>query len=89
MYISGYEEENMKKDDEIFKLDKKTEAKLIEEIKKFFEETRDEEISDLEGMLVLDFFREKIAAEFYNIGVAAAYRRLHEISEDILSIQKF
>ncbi len=50
---------------------------------------RDEDISDLEGMLVLDFFREKIAAEFYNIGVAAAYRRLHEISEDILSIQKY
>ena len=79
----------MKKEDEIFKLDKKTEEKLIDEIKKFFEEVRDEEISDLEGMLILDFFREKIAAEFYNIGVAAAYRRLHEISEDILSIQRF
>ena len=79
----------MKKEDEIFKLDKKTEAKLIENIKEFFKEMRDEDISDLEGMLILDFFREKIAAEFYNIGVAAAYRRLHEISEDILSIQKY
>ena len=79
----------MKKEDEVFKLDKKTETKLIEDIKEFFKEMRDEDISDLEGMLVLDFFREKIAAEFYNIGVAAAYRRLHEISEDILSIQKF
>ena len=79
----------MKKEDEIFKLDKKTEAKLIENIKEFFKEMRDEAISDLEGMLILDFFREKIAAEFYNIGVAAAYRRLHEISEDILSIQKY
>ena len=79
----------MKKEDDIFKFDKKTEAKLIAEIKKFFWEVRDEEISDLEGMLVLDFIREKIAPEFYNIGVAAAYRRLHEISEDILSIQKY
>ncbi len=79
----------MKKEDEVFKLDKKTETKLIEDIKEFFKEMRDEDISDLEGMLVLDFFREKIAAEFYNIGVAAAYRRLHEISEDILSIQKY
>ena len=79
----------MKKEDEIFRLDKKTEAKLIENIKEFFKEMRDEDISDLEGMLILDFFREKIAAEFYNIGVAAAYRRLHEISEDILSIQKY
>ena len=81
--------ENMKKEDEIFRLDKKTEAKLIEEIKKFFKEVRDEEISDFEGTLVLDFFREKIASEFYNIGVSAAYRRLHEISEDILSILKY
>ncbi|MCP1223121.1 DUF2164 family protein [Sebaldella sp. S0638] len=79
----------MKKEDEVFKLDKKTETKLIEDIKEFFKEMRDEDISDLEGMLVLDFFREKIAAEFYNIGVAAAYRRLHEISEDILSIQRY
>ena len=79
----------MKKEDEIFKLDKKTEAKLIEEIKKFFKEVRDEEISDFEGTLVLDFFREKIASEFYNIGVSAAYRRLHEISEDILSILRY
>ena len=31
----------MKKEDEIFRLDKKTEAKLIEEIKKFFKEVRD------------------------------------------------
>ena len=61
----------------------------IEEIKKFFKEVRDEEISDFEGTLVLDFFREKIASEFYNIGVSAAYRRLHEISEDILSILKY
>ena len=79
----------MKKRDDIFKLDKKTEAKLTEEIKEFFKEVRDEEISDFEATLVLDFFREKIAGEFYNIGVAAAYRKLHEISEDILSIQKY
>lgn len=79
----------MKKEDDIFKLDKKIEKKIIEDIKEFFHDARDEEISDLEGMLILDFFREKIAAEFYNMGVSAAYRRLHEISEDILSIQKF
>jgi uncharacterized protein (DUF2164 family) len=79
----------MKKADDVFKLDSKTETKLREDIKEFFKEVRDEEISDFEATLVLDFFREKIAAEYYNIGVAAAYRRLHEISEDILSIQKF
>ena len=79
----------MKKEDDIFKLDKKIEKKIIEDIKEFFHDTRDEEISDLEGMLILDFFREKIASEFYNIGVSAAYRRLHEISEDILSILKY
>ena len=37
---------------------------------------------------VLDFFMEKVATEFYNQGVNDAYIRLHEISEDLLSVQK-
>ena len=78
----------MKKEDNSFKLDKKTEERILEDIRKFFEETRDEEIGNLGAIIVLDFFQEKLASEFYNLGVTAAYRRLTEISEDILSIQK-
>lgn len=78
----------MKKDIEKFKVEKEKEKKMKEEIKKFFLDVREEEISDLEALLVLDFFIEKIASEFYNEGVNDAYIRLHEISEDLLSVQK-
>lgn len=78
----------MKKEDNTFKLEKKTEKRILNDIKEYFLEMRDEELSDLEALLILDFFREKVASEFYNLGIVAAYNRLHEISEDILSIQK-
>ncbi len=78
----------MKKDIEKFKIEKEKETEMKEKIKKFFLEVREEEISDLEALLVLDFFKEKIASEFYNQGVYDAYIRLHEISEDLLSVQK-
>lgn len=78
----------MKKEDNVFKLEKKIERRILNDIQEYFIEMRDEELSELEALLFLDFFREKIASEFYNLGVVAAYNRLHEISEDILSIQK-
>ena len=78
----------MKKNIEKFKLEKEKEKEMKEKIKKFFFDVREEEISDLEALLVLDFFMEKIATEFYNQGVNDAYIRLHEISEDLLSVQK-
>ncbi|MBP9478087.1 MAG: DUF2164 family protein [Sebaldella sp.] len=78
----------MKKNIEKFKLEKEKEKEIKEKIKKFFFDVRDEEISDLEALLVLDFFMEKVATEFYNQGVNDAYIRLHEISEDLLSVQK-
>ena len=78
----------MKKDIEKFKIEKEKETEMKEKIKKFFLEVREEEISDLEALLVLDFFKEKIASEFYNQGVYDAYIRLHEVSEDLLSVQK-
>ena len=78
----------MKKNIEKFNHEKEKEKEIKEKIKKFFFDVRDEEISDLEALLVLDFFMEKVATEFYNQGVNDAYIRLHEISEDLLSVQK-
>lgn len=42
---------------------------MINEIKRYFEEERDEEIGDLQGDLILDFFMEQLAPVIYNRGI--------------------
>lgn len=61
--------------------------KLINEIKTFFYEERDEKIGDLAANIVLDFFMDKLAPEFYNEGVNDAYRYMQDRIEDLLEIQ--
>lgn len=60
---------------------------MIAGIKDFFLTERDEEIGDLAAGLVLDFFMEKLAPEFYNQGVDDSYRYVKDAAEDLLSIR--
>ena len=52
-----------------FLLSSEQKKAACENIKIFFFEKRDEEISDLVALLLLDFICEKFGPYFYNIGV--------------------
>ena len=62
---------------------------MISLIKVFFKEERDAELGDLAAMLILDFFIEQLAPEFYNQGVYDSYKYFSEKVEDLLEIQKY
>lgn len=63
--------------------------RMIEEIKSYFYKERDEELGDLAASMVLDFFMEKLASEFYNEGVFDAYNYMNSCVEDMLGMQKY
>lgn len=77
-----------KKKEAAIKLSKEKREDMISSIKEYFLNEREEEIGDLSASLLLDFITEKLAPEFYNIGVADSYRYMNERCEDLLSIQK-
>lgn len=62
---------------------------MIAAIKSYFLTERDEDLGDLAAGLILDFFIEKLASEFYNQGVYDSYNFMNEKVEDLLSIQKY
>lgn len=70
-----------------FNISREKREDLINEIKTFFYEERDEEIGDLAANIVLDSFMDKLAPEFYNEGVNDAYRYMQDRIEDLLEIQ--
>ncbi|ABO50543.1 conserved hypothetical protein [Desulforamulus reducens MI-1] len=73
---------------EIIKLDKETRQYMISEIKTYFLIERDEDLGDLASGLILDFFIEKLASEFYNQGVYDSYSYMSDKIVDLLEIQK-
>lgn len=62
---------------------------LISAIKTYFQQERDEELGDLSASLILDFFTEKLAPEFYNQGIYDSYIYMNDKLEDLLSLQKY
>jgi len=70
------------------KLSKEKKEYMASEIKTYFFKERGEEIGDLASALILDFVIEKLAPEFFNQGIAEAYKYMNERLEDIFSIQK-
>lgn len=73
---------------EKIKLSKENRQYMISEIKTFFLNERDEDLGDLAAELILDFFTEKLAPEFYNQGVYDSYKYINDRVEDLLGIQK-
>lgn len=71
-----------------FKLSKEKREAMISAIKKYFQNERDEELGELASGLILDFFIEKLAPEFYNQGVCDSYKYMSDKIEDLLGIQK-
>jgi len=69
-------------------LDKDKQKILISEIKAYFMKERDEDLGELSASLILDFITEKIAPEFYNLGVQDSYKYIDKKLQDLLEIQK-
>lgn len=70
------------------KLSREKREAIISAIKQYFYNERDENLGDLAAAMILDFFIDEFAAEFYNQGVQDAYRYMSDRVEDILGIQK-
>lgn len=71
-----------------FNIKKEKKDEMINLIKHYFLNERQEELGDLAAVLLLDFITEHLAAEFYNQGVYDAYQFMNERNEDLLSILK-
>ncbi|WP_312811394.1 DUF2164 domain-containing protein [Sedimentibacter sp.] len=61
---------------------------MISAIKNYFSNERDEDLGDLASGMILDFFIDELATEFYNQGVYDSYVYMNDRCEDLLSIQK-
>ncbi|EJO5347860.1 DUF2164 domain-containing protein [Clostridium botulinum] len=70
-------------------IDKQKKKVMIDYIKEYFYNERDEELGNLDAGMILDFFLEKLAPDIYNKGVYDAYEYSLERIEDVLSIQKY
>lgn len=76
------------KDSNLVVLTKEKKEEMIRSIKHYFFNERDLELGDLASSLVLDFFIEELAPEFYNQGVLDSYQFMNDKNEDLLSILK-
>lgn len=70
------------------KLSKDVQETMINHIKHFYATEKDEELSNLAAMLLLDFITDKLAPHFYNEGVTDSQRYMSEKIEDLFEIQK-
>ncbi|WP_138417949.1 DUF2164 domain-containing protein [Aquibacillus sediminis] len=71
-----------------FNLRKEDREYMTNEIKQYFEQEKNEQIGDLAATLMLDFFIDKLAPTFYNLGVEDAHAYLNEKLDDLFEIQK-
>ncbi|MGD9900351.1 MAG: DUF2164 domain-containing protein [Calditrichaceae bacterium] len=65
------------------KLSKETEQRLIESIKRYFEENMDQEIGDLKASLLLDFCVNEVGPSIYNQAIADAQANMLEKVHDL------
>lgn len=75
--------------DDKIKLSKEKRQDIISAIQTYFQKERDEELGDLAAGLILSFFIEELAPEFYNQGVYDSYKYMTDRTEDLLEIQKY
>ncbi|MFZ7121627.1 MAG: DUF2164 domain-containing protein [Eubacteriaceae bacterium] len=71
------------------KITKEKRKEMIQTIQNFFLKERDEELGDLASSLILDFFIEELAEDFYNQGIYDSYQYMNDKIEDLLSIVKY
>ncbi len=64
-------------------LAEQTKQRLIESIKRYFEESMDEQIGDLKASLVLDFCLKEIGPSIYNQAITDAQAYMQERVSDL------
>jgi uncharacterized protein (DUF2164 family) len=69
------------------KLTKENKEYMIKLIKNYFNNERNEDLGDLGAALILDFFVDKLAPEFYNQGINDCHAYMNDRVEDILGLQ--
>lgn len=72
----------------MIELTKEQKDKAISEIQNYFLNERDEEIGSLQGLLLLDFFMEKLGFIIYNKGIEDAKAFMEDKLEDIYTLQE-
>lgn len=65
------------------KLQKESEQRLIDSIRKFFAENMDAEIGDLKARLVLEFCVREVCPSIYNQAIADAQEYMNERVADL------
>ena len=65
------------------KISKETKQKLVESIKRYFEESMDEEIGDLKASLLLDYCVKEIGPTIYNRAIADAQAYMQDKVADV------
>ena len=71
-----------------FPVDEDTKRRMMEEIKRYFRDERGEELGDLAALLMLEFFAEKLAPQFYNYGIQDAHEFMAQRLEDVFELNK-
>ncbi|NLM13502.1 MAG: DUF2164 domain-containing protein [Epulopiscium sp.] len=66
---------------------KEQKQEMINLIKEYFYQERDEDLGDLAADMILTFFIEKLAPCIYNQGVEDAYTFMSDKLQDIFEIQ--
>lgn len=69
-------------------ISKEKREQMINSIKEYFYNEREEEIGDLAASMILNFITEELGPEYYNQGVIDAYNYMTDRVEDLLGIQK-
>ncbi|TGE39018.1 DUF2164 domain-containing protein [Desulfosporosinus fructosivorans] len=69
-------------------LKKEVRAVLVESLKGYYWNERDEEITNLGAELMLDFIVKEIGPYIYNKGIEDSYEYMNERIEDLLGLQK-
>ena len=69
-------------------LDKETRIVLIENLKRYYWNERNEELGNLAADLLLDFIVNDIGPHIYNKAVEDSYAYMNERTEDLLGLQK-
>ncbi len=79
----------MYKNNKKFELPKIQKEKITSDIIHYFKSERDEDIGLLSAELLLDFLINRLAPEFYNLGIKDAMSYMSQSVEDLESLKKF
>lgn len=80
------EERELKSKQKII-LNKKQKQEMLNVIKDYFYNEREEDLGDLAADMLLTFFLEKLAPSIYNQGIEDAYTFMNDKIQDLFEIQ--